>query len=288
VNLLAPKVNAYLSTELETPLLDTLYDRLWLVARKSGRGIDALHVQRIKGRNIIAEDPRFYLIWQQDSIYVKPLPVFLLNYDFWTMYLRLSESKELHSTSSREVSPSAIADFDRSIAVEFLRSYAFLIQHRLDFVLAKESHLIPDDVDWVKWSKFIGNFRTLGDDQVAKRYHYGQLRLSRVNWVVRLFRPPPASTGWFYEITYWSITQYVAQATIALVFGFASASLALTSMHVALSVPADALWFQQTTQSGLRDMRRTFWVFSIIVLLVVGLIWALLLGIPLVILVWQL
>jgi hypothetical protein len=84
------------------------------------------------------------------------------------------------------------------------------------------------------WSKFIGNFRTLGDDQVAKSYHYGQLRLSRVNWVVRLFRPPPASTGWFYEITYWSITQYVAQATIALVFGFASASLALTSMHVAL------------------------------------------------------
>lgn len=289
VSLLIAEVNAYLSSQLDTPLLDELYDRLWLVARKSYQSIDSLHIQRIRGRKIVpSEDPRLHLIWQHDQIYMKPLPVCLLNYDFWMMHLCLPKSKEVQSSSSGKVLPLAIANFDRSIAVGFLRSYAFLIKHHIDFVLAKEFNLIPDDVDWIKWSKFINNFRALGDDQVAKRYHYGQLRLSRLNWVVRFFRPQHANSWWFYEIPHWSITQYVTRATIALVFVFASTSLALSSMQVALSVPVDELWFQQSKESGLRGMRRAFWVFSIFALLLSGIIWVLLLGIPLIVLAWQL
>ncbi|OCK87821.1 uncharacterized protein K441DRAFT_592462 [Cenococcum geophilum 1.58] len=279
-------VSAHLSAQLETRLLDELYDRLWLVARKSGHSIDALHVQRIKGRNIVpSEDPRLHLVWQHDKIYIKPLPVSLLNYDFWATYLRLPEKKKADATSSS--SGSVIPNFDRSVAVGFLRSYAFLINHQLDFILAKDSRLIPEDVDWVKWSKFINNFRKLEDNHVAKRYHYGQLRLSRLNWVVRLFRPQHASTGWFYEIPHWSITEYVTWATLPFLFMFASISLALSSMQVALSVPADGLWFQRPDGSGLRYMSRAFWVFSIGVLLLSGVIWMLLLGIPLLVLVWQ-
>lgn len=116
----------------------------------------------------------FFLVW---SIYIKPLPVCLLNYDFWAAYLRLPGERKADSTivSSNAVIP----NFDRSAAVGFLRSYAFLIKHRIGFILAKDSRLVPEDVDWIEWSKFINNFRKLEDHHVAKRYHYGQLRLSR-------------------------------------------------------------------------------------------------------------
>lgn len=59
-------------------------------------------------------------------------------------------------------------------------------------------------------------------------------------------------------------------------------------MQVALSVPADGQWFQGPDGSGLRYMGRAFWIFSISMLLLSGVIWMLLLGIPLVVLVWQL
>lgn len=36
-------VDAFLARELNTPILDELYPRLWLVARKSGANIDPLH-----------------------------------------------------------------------------------------------------------------------------------------------------------------------------------------------------------------------------------------------------
>lgn len=289
VNLLTAEVNAYLSKQLDTPLLDELYDRLWLVARKSGQSVDALHMQRVKGWSVVpTEDPRLHLIWHHDKIYIKPVPVCLLNHDFWAMYLRLPESKKTCSTSSHEICQSVTLNFGRPIAVGFLRSYAFLVQHRLDLILAKEFHLIPDDVDWIKWSKFINKFRHLGDELVAKRFHYGQLRLSRLNWAVRIFRPQHASTVWFYEIPHWSIAAYLTRATIPLLFMFASLSLVLSAMQVVLSAPADGLRFQRLDDSGLRDMRRAFWVFSIGILLLSGVLWVLFLGIPLIVLAWQL
>ena len=226
VSLDPTSAGVYLAVHLETRLLDELYDRLWLVARKSGDSIDALHVQRIKGRNIIpTEDPKLHLLWQHDKVYIKPVPICLLNHQFWAIYLNQSSRTKVDSLASN--SDTAILNFDRSIAVGFLRSYAFLIKHQLDFILAKESHLIPDDVDWVKWSRFINYFRKVEDHNVAKRYHYGQLRLSRLNWVVRLYRPQNSDTFWFYAVPHWSIKDYVVRATLPLVFAFASISLVL-------------------------------------------------------------
>jgi hypothetical protein len=288
VSLRSHDVSAYLLAELATPLLDEIYDKLWLVARKVGSSIDALHVQIIRGRAIVpSEDPGLHLVWMRDKIYIKPLPICLLNYAFWIMHLQLTESKEIDSNGAL-ASESTTTCFDRTIALGFLRSYAFLIRHQLDFILAKESHLIPDDVDWVKWSRFINNFRTVEDRHVAKRYHYGQLRISRLNWVVRLYRPQNANTWWFYEIPHWSVQDYVAQAIVPLLFLFASTSLVLSSMQVVLSVPVDDLWFQDSDGFGLRYISRAFWTFSIGILLLSGVVWALLFAIPFLALSWQL
>ncbi|ORY58455.1 uncharacterized protein BCR38DRAFT_447330 [Pseudomassariella vexata] len=248
VNLLLNEVRDYLSNQLETPLLDELYDHLWLVPRKSGQNIDALHRQRVKGRSIVpAEDPRLHLVWGGDKIYIKPIPVFLLDHDFWTMYLH-PRMGETSAPYSQGLSQAATSAFDRSVALGFLRSYALLVPHRLDFI-------------------FIRHFRDLGDESVAKRYHYGQLRLSRLDWAVRIFRPQHTSTIWFCEIPQWSHTDFVARATLPLLFVFASVSLALSSMQVALSVPGDELWPQGLSESGKRDMQRAFWMFSVVVVL---------------------
>lgn len=89
VSLLSDDVHVHLSNHLETPLLDEIYKKLWLIAKKSGRSIDSLHTQKVKGRSIVpTEDPRLHLVWYQDKIYIKPVPAFLLNHDFWAKYLQ--------------------------------------------------------------------------------------------------------------------------------------------------------------------------------------------------------
>ncbi|CAG8899454.1 unnamed protein product [Penicillium egyptiacum] len=163
-----------------------------------------------------------------------------------------------------------------------MRSYVSLVKCPLDFAIAKETYLIPTDIDWIQWSIFINHFHVVGDDSVAKRYHYRQLRLSRLNWVVQIFRPKHSRNRWFYENPYWSTREFMERATFPLVFLFASVSIALSSMQVALAVPVDRLWSHISDDHELQEMNRAFWLFSIAVVLLWLLTWVLLLGIPLV------
>ncbi|KAJ5902855.1 hypothetical protein N7495_003383 [Penicillium taxi] len=147
VSLRTDEVHGHLLHELATPLLDELYAHLWLVAKKSGLHIDALHRQRVKRRPIIpTEDPKFHLVWSRDKIYIKPVPLFLLNHDFWVRYLqpprRLLSSEHFPFTLQ-----TASWALDRSIAMGFMRSYALLVRYPLDLAIAKESFLIPREVD---------------------------------------------------------------------------------------------------------------------------------------------
>ncbi|PSN58818.1 hypothetical protein BS50DRAFT_509736 [Corynespora cassiicola Philippines] len=290
VDLDPASVNAFLISELATPVLDELYYHLWFVARRSGRSIDSLHRQTIKGRVVVAtEDAGLHLVWHRDKIYIKPMPLCLLNHDFWDMFLSAPENNNSfkHGTLIAP-EPFRTPTFDREAAVGFMRSYSLLVRHHVDFVLARESHLFPVEMDWAKWSEFIACFRKVEDEDVANRYHYGQLRLSRLNWAVRLFRPPSAQTKWFYEIPYWSTGICLERAIAPLLFGFASLSLVLSSMQVLLSVPDESMTLHGFDVHSLVYMRQAVWVFSIIVLLLSGTIWALLCVIPFSALVWQL
>lgn len=265
----------FLTSELNTPVLDQLYNHLWCVARKSGKSIDPINRQRTKAREIIAtEDASLHLVWHRDRIYIKPMPLCLLNHDFWTTFL---------ASPPRPLEPG----FDRKIALGFMRSYALLVRHHLDFVLARDAHLFPAQFEWAEWSEFIAHFRRLEDEDVAPRYHYGQLRLSRLNWAVRLFRPSIAQTKWFYMIPYWSTAVYVERSIAPLIFGFASLSLVLSSMQVLLAVPDDELGWSRVDPSSLPAMKRAFWLFSITVLLLSGLTWVLLFAVPAGALIWQ-
>ncbi|RFU74218.1 hypothetical protein TARUN_8027 [Trichoderma arundinaceum] len=280
------EIYEHLARELETPLLDELYEKLWLVGRRAGHHIDALHAQKVKGRTIIpVEDPRLHLIWDHSKVYIKPIPILLLNHEVWETCLSpvRPRSCEQNSVASFE---SATMAFHCSTAVGFLRSYSFLISHPLDLAIAQESYLIPQNIDWVQWSRFISHFRHVGDENVAGRYHYGQLRLSRLNWVVRVFRPMHAHNTWFYELPHWSISEFMVNFTLPIAFIFATISLVLSSMQVALSIPVDVLWFEEPGNYQ-QAMGRAFWMFSIMVVLLWALVSLLLLGIPLLSLGWQ-
>lgn len=58
-------------------------------------------------------------------------------------------------------------------------------------------------------------------------------------------------------------------------------------MQVALAVPSENPWLSKLGESGLSQVNRAFWVFSITVIFGSAVIWALILGIPLAVLIWQ-
>ena len=70
-----------------------------------------------------------------------------------------------------------------------------------------------------------------------------------------------------------------------LIFGFASISLVLSSMQVILSAPTDKTGLGRESRD--RIMTPVFSIFSIIVLVLSGLIWSLLVVIPIAVLTWQ-
>ena len=272
-------VHDFLIQELRTSVLDELYSRLWWVGRKDSKNVDPLNLQMVKGRRIVpTEDSKLHLVWQRNRIYIKPMPVCLFNYQFWKIYLALPQN-------------SIISDdycFSRLAAIGFIRFYSHLIQHRLDFVLAQQNHLLSSDLEWIEWFIFIASFRWIDDSQVASRYHYGQLRFSRLDWAVRVFQPRTALTVWFYHISGWSTRPYLENLLGSLIFTFASLSVLLSSMQVALSVSFEGHWSDKPNTGSISAMRKAFWMFSIMILLLSGVLWTLMLVIPVTVLGWQL
>lgn len=159
----------FLAAELRTPKLDRLHHYLWL----AGLALPArpLQRQRVMGRAIyLTERPDEHLVWYQTKLLLKPLPDFLLCHGFWTEHL--CSDVALHRS-----------------ATGLLLSYSWLIGHRGDFVLAQTAGLVTDEVDWPQWNgfmkDFLGNVHLDSLAQVDRRYHYGELRLSRLNSMTR-------------------------------------------------------------------------------------------------------
>jgi hypothetical protein len=255
----------FLEKELNTKVLDQMYDWLWLCAAMDSKRIDPLHAQLVKGRVIISsEDMALHLVWHEDKMFIKPIPPALLNYDFWINYLRGEKTQ-----------------FDREIALGFLRSYGLLIRHRTDLNIALDKGLVPKHVDWLQWELFIESFRNLEDREVAKRYHFGSLRLTRLNVLIRILRPrkgSDAGNNRHYQPMYWYTTSYMRQFSAPLLFIFASVSLMLSAMQVVLTLPiepANRSWVR-----NLQYMSNAFWGFCVFVLVVLAFSWLLLLGCP--------
>ena len=102
--------------------------------------------------------------------------------------------------------------------------------------LATESHLLPDHTEWTAFSQFIKRFRNLSDDYVSPRYHYAQLRLTRLNWAFRFYQPRSSEARWYYHEMYCSTGAYVERFFEPLLFMFGSVAIILTAMQVVMTV----------------------------------------------------
>jgi hypothetical protein len=101
IDLVSSKVHEFLAKEPGTPLLDEIYPRLFLVARKSSNNIEPLRRQAVKGLDIVpADDPKLHLVSHHSKIYIKPTPVCLLNYHSWDLYMPLPPIRLSHSSKS--------------------------------------------------------------------------------------------------------------------------------------------------------------------------------------------
>lgn len=79
-------------------------------------------------------------------------------------------------------------------AAGFMRTYSLLIQFEMDFQAASSTELglIPINnsnghITFEKFVAFVAPFAELPDSCVSPRYYYGELRLTRLNWLARIF-----------------------------------------------------------------------------------------------------
>lgn len=226
-------IHPYLTNTLLTADLDYMAPRLWLAATYSGSSISSLSEQAILGRQTIpTESAKLHLLWYHNTVFIKPLPEYLLSHAFWSLYLS-------GITLTKNTVGVADADADaererlRRATVGFIRSYAYLIRSECDFQIALKHGLLPPTTNVEHLAKFLRRFSEMPDDAVSSRYHYGELRLSRLNlWSgILLGRMEYFDLSRQYET-------YFSRYFQTLIFAFAAISVVLGSMQVGVAVVA--------------------------------------------------
>ncbi|RAH73010.1 uncharacterized protein BO66DRAFT_465508 [Aspergillus aculeatinus CBS 121060] len=162
-------VSSFVLADLDVSRLNAMHSHLWYAGR--ARCCQALHRQRMIDRQIvITEQADLHMVWYESRIFLKPVPRYLLDHQFWDRHIR---HEALHSAASG-----------------FLLSYTWLISHPSDLQIAHELKLIPTTVSWQAWTVFVEDLLShvdfKGYANVNKRYRYGELRLFRLNTIYRL------------------------------------------------------------------------------------------------------
>ena len=165
---------------------------------------------------LVNEHPGLHLVWWHERIFVKPIPAYFYSKAFWDF-----------------LEDANLAVYQA--AVGFMRSYYFLIQYEIDFDEACDKKLIPKKPGgthptYKEFCAFILPFKEVNDDFVCRRYHYGELRLTRINHTAMLFR---GKLAYFHIYPQWG--SFLAHTLAPIITVFAVFSVLLNSMQVALA-----------------------------------------------------
>ncbi|KAF2743335.1 hypothetical protein M011DRAFT_410778 [Sporormia fimetaria CBS 119925] len=221
----------FLKSELDISRLNAVHRWLWLCGLPSLP--NSLHYQRPKKRDIVvSEQIDLHLVWTPARIFIKPLPRFLLSPGFW----------ESHICPYPQI---------YEIALGFLYSYVGLIEREVDHKLAIELGLIPSEIKWSDWVAFVEDIlespwarsyfsgdggtstkkKSAARIPINKRFHYGELRLGRLNWIYRLWCLDPK--GYMSGCTTYGA--FVRENLNSLITLFAYTTIVLSAMQVGLS-----------------------------------------------------
>lgn len=193
-------VSAFLRKELSLGRLGEMLQHLWFAGAKHVPR--RLHFQVAVGREIVVVDRMdLHLVWDKDGkIFLKPIPRFLLDPDFWQENLICPYGCMCLGSSAPWC-----RDELRKVALGFLYTYACLVSSETDFFLANEKRLLPRKamgatIEWDEWKNIARGLLNGHDpDNVHPRFLRAELRLSRINTINRFTRFPPFQSylrGW--------------------------------------------------------------------------------------------
>lgn len=235
----------FLKHDLDVSRLTDVELHLWWAGmRKAAR---PLHRQVMMGRGVvITEQADLHLTWRGSRIYIKPLPAYLLDPDFWKQNI-CPDSKLFESAKG------------------FLLSYIWLVFNESDFQMAMDNsdhpRLLPEGITYKQWCSFIADFMK-GDDfegmeQINPRYRFGELRLNRLNRIYRIkFGSEHLIRGYFYDYHEFGTFLEENFAWILTFFGYVA--IVLTAMQVGLATK------QLVDNDAFHDASYGFTVFSIV------------------------
>ncbi|KAJ5722865.1 hypothetical protein N7488_000900 [Penicillium malachiteum] len=184
----------FLASDLSVDRLDDVFQHLWMV----GLPIPPrpLHYQLVLQRKIvICEKMDMHLVWGNDQLFLKPIPLYLLSPTIWETLLKCPQRCKCSQGEK------CATKVQRNIALGFLFTYTALLSFESDFVIAKAKGLLPQDLSlsqWTEWQKFAEELITPSIyEDIHRRFRYGELRLGRLN-LIYLF------TKFGYYMNQWS------------------------------------------------------------------------------------
>ena len=172
----------------------------------------ALGYQRALNREIIVhEQMDLYLVWQDERIYLKPIPKYLLDKEFWEAFLDCDKNCASitlggHPGNKYEEPPQEMAYLNiyeryklRKYAIGFMLSYVSLIPYKSNLRVAKNLGLVPEDLGWDSWRAQVKELLASKEiDNANPRFQYGEHRADPLNTIYRItFRSP--MRGYLYE-----------------------------------------------------------------------------------------
>lgn len=234
----------FLERELSVRRLNEMHGHLWLCGRPNPPR--PLHRQLLLGRDIqITEDADLHLVWMPKRIFIKPLPRWLIETGFGT---------------ARQLLPTYTSPRLGELgycARGFLFTYTALISYESDFNIAHDKGLLPGKMTWDEWRMLSAQIvQEHSYRDINQRYWYGELRLSRLNKVYRVYKGNLLRG-------YSSIGSYVTYDDL-LIDNFAGLAAALAYVVVVLTAMQVGLSTEQLSGGLFQDVSYGFTVFSII------------------------
>ena len=215
----------FVEDDLNVTRLNNMHQWLWLAGRVGN--IRPLHRQIMMGRRIlITEQADLHLLWHNDFIFMKPFPDYMLDGNF--------VRDIVYSNSELETA-----------ALGLLRTYILLICRESDFVVAKKNFLVPETMRWQDWKSIVSEMdsRLLqhllnapGLLNKCPRYHYGELRLNRINFLYK-WKPPYRLVHIFrgYYYSYGTYSSLIQNNFAWVITAFVAVGLVLSAMQVGLA-----------------------------------------------------
>lgn len=175
----------FLKAELLVEKLNYMHDWMWVVGRPMPPR--PLHRQALLSRSIVVtEQMDLHLVWTaRHQIFLKPVPRFLLSPDFWSAHI-LCPGTSQYNCANQDRKDCRQRQKLTGCALGFLFSYAALVAYESDYRIACNEGLLPHEVTWPAWKRFTKKLLENYDyASINPRYHYGELRLGRLNKVYR-------------------------------------------------------------------------------------------------------